>query len=61
MTYRVLVVDDSQAIAKLIKNMLRDAEMLANEPKPNIQILESDHGWYRKFEKTNKRKNFTKK
>lgn len=47
-------------ITQLIKNILRDAEMLANEPKPNVHILGCDHGWYRKFEKTNKRKNFTK-
>lgn len=61
MTRRILVVDDNSDITQLIKNILRDAEMLANEPKPNVAILNCGDGWYRKFEKTNKRKNFTKR
>ena len=60
MSSRILAVDNNQNITQLIKNILRDAEMLANKPKPNVQIYKDDHGWYRKFEKTNKRKNFTK-
>ena len=56
---KVLVVDScSSEITQLIKNILRDAEMLANEPKPNVAILNCDNGWYRKFEKKNKKRNF---
>lgn len=54
---KVLVCDDTSGITQLIKNILRDAEMLSNEPKPDIAILNCDHGWYRKFEKKNKKRN----
>ena len=55
---KVLVCSGDQDIKQLIKNILRDAEMLANEPKQNVEILNCNHGWYRKFEKTNKKRNF---
>ncbi len=55
---KVLVCGNDQGLAQLIKNILRDAEMLANEPKPNIEIIQHDYGWYRKFEKKDKKRNF---
>ena len=54
---KVLVCSGDQDIARLIKNILRDAEMLANEPKPNVAILNCNDGWYRKFEKKSKKRN----
>lgn len=54
---KVLVCDDDSSIELLIRKILRDAEMLANEPKPNIEIIQHDYGWYRKFEKKSKKRN----
>ncbi|MEE8288961.1 MAG: hypothetical protein V3R25_06065 [Nitrosomonadaceae bacterium] len=54
---KVLVVDDNSDITQLIKNILRDAEMLDDEPKATVLFSDHNDGWYRKFEKKSKKRN----
>ena len=68
MSYGVLFVDDDLAQRKLIEKVLRDSEDIFYikpfshfDPKPTNQTFEREYGWYRQFDKTNKRKNFTQK
>ena len=65
MTYAVLVADDGLAQKKLIEKILRESENVFYvkpfshfDPKPTNQTFEREYGWYRRFEKKNKRRNF---
>ncbi len=53
---KALVCDNSD-ISALIRNILRDAELLASKPESGVTIEPNDDGWYRQFEKKSKKRN----
>lgn len=62
--YSVFVVDDDLTQRKLIEKMLRESDDILIRPlggcesPPTNQTHERDYGWYRQFEKENKRRNY---
>lgn len=64
---QVLIVDDDFHIRQALKRALTNQELniierrSIHEPKPTNFTPEREHGWYRQFDKNNKRKNFARK
>ena len=64
---KVLIVDDSREITKALIKLLSEAEpyvisannYIANMNNNNF-TPDREHGWYRKFEKNGKKRNFKK-
>lgn len=63
----IVICEDDRAISRqLVEHLKEQGVFLITrqnpyEPKPTNFTPDREHGWYRQFEKNNKRKNFARK